>query len=546
MSLLSRILNRSFDFGILAVIVAAFVIVAAQRLPDVPVPNSDEAMTLQVPYEMLYRGKLAFPMYRYLGGNIENSWHSYTPLYFVALGGFMKTFGWGLAQGRAFNLITSVLLLLMTYLIARRMFGWPVGLMAVLFLISDPLFLARSRLVRSDMLAATFGLLAFYLYEIAAERDQKRYYVASGLAAGAGVMCHTNLLYMLAVIPLLMFVSSGWRIVRTTKPYLFASGALAVMAYEIVYDIIDYQNFLAQNRRDDIHFRVLEPFGWWQNLLAEPLRYLQWLDARGARIAPDITLLQVFLFMSAVAIIYLLGRWILRLRRGSALTDARSRLLIATVGIALFFGLVTQRKVTQYVVYLAPWFALCAGVLVRDAIAGIRRLRDRPAAWARPVYNATITATALIFVCYGYALISQSRSYWDAVHKPDHPSFAEIKSALRSIVPEDVCPVSISSAYLWLVFPEYDQCYFAYMEARDDELLDLAGKEYALMVKPKHENRLRNVTGAGFEKYHLLAELEGTAYGSLSVYYTGSSPRLLTLAPKRFSFGLKGSDEVEE
>src|SRR5215211_7979216 len=115
------IVKRNFDFLIFALVVAYFVFVAAERLGTVPVPDSDEAMTLQVPYEMLNRGKLAFPMYRFLGGNIENVWHSFTPVFFVILSGFMKLFGWGLKEGRIFNIITAALLLLMVYVIGRKM-----------------------------------------------------------------------------------------------------------------------------------------------------------------------------------------------------------------------------------------------------------------------------------------------------------------------------------------------------------------------------------------------------------------------------------------
>src|SRR6185436_3800454 len=122
--------KNNLDFILFALLVAGFVYVAAARLATVPVPDTDESMTLQVPYEMLNHGKLAFPMYSFLGGNIENSWHSFTPVFFVSLTGFMKVFGWGLAQGRAFNLLTAVLLLLIVYLTARKLFRWPVGLIA--------------------------------------------------------------------------------------------------------------------------------------------------------------------------------------------------------------------------------------------------------------------------------------------------------------------------------------------------------------------------------------------------------------------------------
>ncbi|HTG14146.1 MAG TPA: glycosyltransferase family 39 protein, partial [Blastocatellia bacterium] len=498
------LIKKHFDFAILALILSGFVLVAAQRLGDVPVPDSDEAMTLQVPYEILYRDKLAFPMYRFLGGNIENAWHSFTPVYFITLSGFMKIFGWGLTQGRTFNLITAVFVLLMLYLIARKLFGWQVGLIAIVLMISDPVFLARSRLVRNDLLGAAFGLLAFYLFEKAEERGRTWYYAVSGLAAGAGIMCHTNLLYMPCVIAALMLLTDGWKILKTRKPYLFAAGTLAAMAYEIVYDIIDYKNFLLQNRKDDVHFRVLEPLGWLNNLLAEPARYVQWFNGRGAKVAPQTALLHLFLYLTIVAIVYLIVRSLIRLKRGGAMSESRVRVLAATVVVSLFLAVVTQRKVTQYVVHLAPWFALCVAVLLRDGVTQLRRLRELRWRFAKPAYGAAMLIVALAVGGYAYELLRQNKRYLASVRDPDRASFDEFKAALRSTVPDGLCPVSVASGYVWLAFPEQDQCYFAYMEARVDQPLDLQGRDYALIMHPKFENRLRRLTGAGFEKYHLL------------------------------------------
>src|SRR5689334_5750987 len=298
--------RRHFDFAILALVIAAFAVVAAQHIGAVPVPEGDEAFTLQVPYEMLYRGRLALPMLRYLGGNIENVWHSFTPVYFVILSGFFKLFGFGLTEGRVFNLITAVTTLLMIYLIGRRLFDWRTGLIAVVMLVGDQTFLERSRLLRNDYAAASFALLAFYLYEIAEERKSARFYIGAGLAAGAGVMCHTNILYMIAAIGLLILLRDGWRALVSRKLYLFAASAFAVMAYEIIYDLIDYKNFRLQNRGDDLHFRILEPAGWWQNILEERLRYQKWYIG-GVMFSglPQLTL-RLFQLLTVAAIIYLM------------------------------------------------------------------------------------------------------------------------------------------------------------------------------------------------------------------------------------------------
>src|ERR1044071_7958737 len=180
---------------------------------------------------MVNHGQIALPMYRYLGGNIENSWHSYTPVYFVLLGAHFKLFGWGLAQGRAFNLFTAALVPFMTFLIGRRLFNWRVAIIAVALLVSDQTFFERSRLLRNDFAAAAFAMLAFYLYEIAEEKKRGGYYIASGPAAGAGVMCHTNILYMLGAIGLLMLMARGFSVIKQRNLYQFTFAALAVMAY---------------------------------------------------------------------------------------------------------------------------------------------------------------------------------------------------------------------------------------------------------------------------------------------------------------------------
>jgi len=533
---MTRRVKLHADFLLFALITGAFVYTAAQRLTDIPMPDSDEAMTLQVPYELLTRGKLAFPMYQYLGGNIQNVWHSFSPVFFAALAGFLKLFGWGLTQARAFNLITAALMLFLTYLIARRNFGWSAAVVTILLVVSDSVFFARSRLARNDMLAACFGLLAFYLYERAEEKNNRWYYLLSGIAAGAGVMCHTNLIYILVVILALMLMRHGWRLIKTSGTFIFGAGALAVMSYELVYDIIDYNNFVLQNRKDTVHFQVLEPLGWWTNLIAAPHRYAEWYQVRGVKYAPTPELLHLFLILFCLSFAYLLIRTLLRIRDWRKFSsEPRTHVLVSTLIIVLFFAIVTQRKVTQYVIHLAPWFALCVGIVVSDLREALRRIKVRPERWARPLYIGSISTAALLILIYATALYRQDRRYLVQIRNPELSTFNEVKAALKTIVPDELCPVSIGSAYTWLAFPEKDQCYFAYMEAPLDEPLNLDGKDYALIVRPRFLQRAKSLTG-GVGRYYLLGRVENTAYGSFDIYYTGSDPRLLSRQRKRFFF----------
>jgi 4-amino-4-deoxy-L-arabinose transferase-like glycosyltransferase len=66
-------------------------------------------------------------------------------------------------------------------------------------------------MVRHDYAAAMFALLAFLLYEIARVEKKGVLYVASGIAAGAGAMCHTISFDMLGAITLLIILSDGLR-----------------------------------------------------------------------------------------------------------------------------------------------------------------------------------------------------------------------------------------------------------------------------------------------------------------------------------------------
>jgi len=251
------------------------------------------------------------------------------------------------------------------------------------------------------------------------------------------------------------------------------------------------------------------------------------------------------LCLTAAALLYLLARFVARRNQGNVMTDGRARIFAATVIVMLFFGLVTQRKITQYVVYLAPWFALYVGIMLTDAMGWIRSLGKRPRGYKAFRAAAVVLATIALF-SYGSLLVRQNRRFLEQVRDPERATFEPVKAALRSIVPDLVCRMSVASAYVWLAFPEHDQCYVAQMEARVGEPVVLEGQEYALIAHPRFEARLRKLTGAGFEKYHLLGELLRTPYGSLSVYYTGTDPRYLAQASRRYYFFGRNRGVVSE
>ncbi|MFL6216908.1 MAG: ArnT family glycosyltransferase [Blastocatellia bacterium] len=538
MRLTFQAFKSRWDILVLAVLVGGFVFVAAQRLGAVPVPEGDEAFTLQVPYEMLNHGRLALPMLRYLGGNIENVWHSFTPVAFLLMSGFFKLFGFGLEQGRAFNLMTAATTLVMVYFISRRLFDWRAGLFAVLMLVGDQTFIERSRLLRNDYAAATFALLAFYLFEVARSRRSKGFTLASGLAAGAGVMCHTNILYIIIALGLLILLDDGWRTLKDSRLYLFGLSAFAVMAYEVIYDLIDYQNFALQNRGDDLHFRVLSPAGFWQNALEERLRYARWWA--GSAMFDDFptAALHVFQLLTVVAMIYLTLVLIRQWRRGRLTDEPRVRVFVVMLVVVLFHAIIVSHKRIYYFAHLAPWFAIAVGILLRDCVARITAWRTDEAPRARLAYRLGVALIAVALIGYAGLLVRQATRFVREVHNPQLATFDEMASTLKEIIPAGLCPVAVKNPSVWLAFPESDRC-FATIENRMKEALDLEGNEYALVTRPNVSARNAERGGAlemADEKYHLLGEMRDTVYGTLLIYYTGRDPRILALAPKRFQF----------
>ncbi len=539
-----KLSNRNFGLPMSALVVGMFVYTGAQRLGTVPVPDSgDESMILQVPYEILNRGLFAWPMYRYLGGNIENLWHSFRPVYYLVLTGFFKVFGWGLAQGRAVTLIAASMGLAGVFLIGRRLFDWRVGLIAVVLLVSDNSFIERSRMVRNEYLAVMFALVAFYLFDLAEDRKRGWLYCASGLAAGAGVMTHTNIAYILGSIVLLMLLKDGWRMLLRPPLYWFCGGAFFVMSYEIVYDIIDYKNVRLQYSGDRAHFSLVSSSGFWQNLLDEPLRYRDWVS--GGLLFPEVprTLQHVFQAFTVVALVYLVIIFVRRFRR-TRTTDPGAQILVVTLSAIAFLAIVTgrRRKYAIYMAYLSPWFALCAGILIREASEFIGRLRSKPWPAAARLYRVAVALAILAVGAYCALLARQEFRYVQAVENPELASFTEFGEVLRDIVPPDLCPASIERPVIWLAFPESDRCYVS-IERRMVDNIDIDGKDYALLIPTKKNPAYIKDPD---ENYVLLGTMENTPYGNIRVYYTGTDPRYRAMAPQHYRFFEKWRGHVTD
>ena len=109
----------------------------------------------------------------------------------------------GLALARWFIGVALLIGIGVAAVLLYRLFGRWIAIIGATFLSFSPLFLAQSRRVHTDALAATFVLLAVLSLLFYCERSQKhRYLVGSGIAFGLACLAKSNSLILLLWLPI--------------------------------------------------------------------------------------------------------------------------------------------------------------------------------------------------------------------------------------------------------------------------------------------------------------------------------------------------------
>jgi len=157
------------------------------------------------------------------------------------------------------------------------------------------------------------------------------------------------------------------------------------------------------------------------------------------------------------------------------------------------------------------------------------------------IYRLGAAGVIVAILGYGFLLVRQHRAYINEVRNPELASFQEFADVLRSIIPEELCPVAVKSPVMWLAFPEKDRC-FANIERRMAAAVDIDGKDYALIVRPKNPDYWAKDLN---QRHRLLGELTDTPYGNFLIYYTGVDPRYGN-EPKRYHFFRRWSGHVSD
>ena len=121
---------------------------------------------------------------RYTAGDVH------PPLFYWALKAWSVVFGTNELGLRSMSIFFAAATIVVTFLLARRLFGRKVALVSLLFLVLSPMLIRYADEARMYTMAAFIVASATYMLVKATEGKQKRWWVFYGILVGLGMWTH--------------------------------------------------------------------------------------------------------------------------------------------------------------------------------------------------------------------------------------------------------------------------------------------------------------------------------------------------------------------
>ena len=357
-----RAADLLFAALLLAVVAAGLV-----GLDAVPRMHTDEPWQAAPGYELVTRGRFASQLFSGFHG-MERHYYGFMPLSPILLGVSLRLFGLGLFQMRLVPLALASLVLLLTYLLGKRLFSPGRALLAALVLASWPVAAPMAqlstgipladlaRVARYDIAVPVFGLLALLAVARASgEAPPPGSFALAGVLAGLAALSHVYGAFWLPAL-LLPFVARTKDFFRRALAAL--GGFCATLAPWLLFVCTGFPDFLDQNRNYAERFALGHPAFFAHNLAHEIERY--GFVARGAREGALASWLFVAALVAGTAVL-------LRAREGA------TRLLLGPAAVLVgLFALLLEQKNRMYLASLWPFLALVAAVALGALLADRR------------------------------------------------------------------------------------------------------------------------------------------------------------------------------
>ena len=188
------------------------------------VPDWDEAVYFDVSRNLAHTG---MPIRSYDEGVI---FFQHPPLSFAFFAvpfllGFER-----LAGIRFVSTIFSIALIILVFVIGRRVQGECVGLIAAFLTAINPLFLAYAHSVYMETILSFFIILSVLLFLSAMDKERGLFYFLSGVSLGLGLL--TKYLAIITLVPCILFLFFKYdrKLLRQTEIYLLIIPALGLFS----------------------------------------------------------------------------------------------------------------------------------------------------------------------------------------------------------------------------------------------------------------------------------------------------------------------------
>ncbi len=236
---------------ILTALAILVVFLTIYRLDRYPVSWFDEGWWLQIPRNLVENGHYA--TYSLEGFRPFDTVVSASPLFYLPIAAIFKVAGVGLLQARLVIALHFLVAGLFLYLIGRRLFGWPVALLALALFVfargdgnaSSAMYLGRQ--VMGEIPAMAYFLAGGYCWLRYFDQRRSEWLIVAGLLLGIAMGVKPQLIMATpAAMVLAATLDRLWwkrkRLVVFVVPLVF-SGLALVLQYAGLYFLMGPDNF---------------------------------------------------------------------------------------------------------------------------------------------------------------------------------------------------------------------------------------------------------------------------------------------------------------
>ena len=234
--------------NVLLILTAVYILVCFAYIEKHPLVSWDETFYIEPSCRFLTTGSFSSPSSFPPALGFETTNVVYGRIFLFINSIIFYIFGVGLQQMRLLSFISGITVLLLTYLVAIKLFSnRKIAAGAVLILATSHLFMLLSRFVRPEMLVTLFLLLSLYLFLLAEENGSQFLFFLSGLSAALSVDTHLAGVTSIFMLMVLMVKK------MTEKPlnYKFLPAAAAgvitgIIWWIVMHIVLNYDIFFFQ------------------------------------------------------------------------------------------------------------------------------------------------------------------------------------------------------------------------------------------------------------------------------------------------------------